>query len=263
MNGYGESLFTVRFMGPKLETVGVGIYDLGLTLIAFQRLVNKAYLAKTSDMQKGAYPAKQRRRELALQIGERRHGSDAYGLIPILTDPATLQTLKYCADAVFNGVVGYYSGKIIERIRGEKDESRKIFIGSIYSEVTNIVGRVDEGGSIHGIEVNAPASATAGPIVFDKGKKEQIMLLHNERYLGKTQALTGEVFKLYPNSGIVAIRKPKGGKCKIFLEPELFDKVRYAKPNQSKVKFTGRPRYALGVETKKFSEFEAYKVEFM
>jgi hypothetical protein len=28
------------------------------------------------------------------------------------------------------------------------------------------------------------------------------------------------------------------------------------------VKFTGRPRYALGVETKAITEFEAYAIEF-
>jgi hypothetical protein len=146
MTRYDESLFTVRFVGPELNTVGVGIYDLGLTLVAFQRLVHKAYLAKTDSARKGAFPDKNRRQELALQIGERRRESDAFGLIPIITDPLALQTLKYCADAVFNGVVGYYSGKVIERLRSEKDEPKKLFIGSIYSEVTNIIGRIDGGG---------------------------------------------------------------------------------------------------------------------
>lgn len=50
MKRYEESLFTVWFVGPKLDTVGVGIYDLGLTLVAFQRLVHKAYLAKTDNI---------------------------------------------------------------------------------------------------------------------------------------------------------------------------------------------------------------------
>ena len=32
--------------------------------------------------------------------------------------------------------------------------------------------------------------------------------------------------------------------------------------NQVKTKFTVRPRYALGVETKAITEFEAYAIEF-
>ncbi len=263
MTSYDESLFTVRFVGPELNTVGVGIYDLGLTLVAFQRLVHKAYLAKTDSTRKGAFPDKNRRHELALQVGERRRESDAFGLIPIITDPLALQTLKYCADAVFNGVIGYYSGKIIERLRNEKDESKKLFIGSIYSEVTNIIGRIDGGAAIHGIEINAPSLPDARPLLFDEDKKDQINALRNERFLGKVQEITGEVFKLYPNSGIVSIRISKRGKCTVFLEPDLFEKIRYAEPGQSKVKFTGRPRYALGVETKAITEFEAYAIEFV
>ncbi len=263
MKRYEESLFTVRFVGPKLDTVGVGIYDLGLTLVAFQRLVHKAYLAKTDNVRKGAFPNKNQRQELSLQIGERRRESDAFGLIPIITNPMTLQTLTYCADAVFNGVVGYYSGKVIERLRNEKDETKKLFIGSIYSEVTNIIGRIDGGAAIHGIEINAPSLPNARPLLFDEAKKEQINSLCNEHFLGEAQEITGEVFKLYPNSGIVAIRKSKRGKCTVFLEPDLFDKIRYAEPGQNKVKFTGRPRYALGVETKAITEFEAYAIEFV
>lgn len=263
MKRYEESLFTVRFVGPKLDTVGVGIYDLGLTLVAFQRLVHKAYLAKTDNIRKGAFPEKNQRQELSLQIGERRRESDAFGLIPIITNPMALQTLTYCADAVFNGVVGYYSGKVIERLRNEKDETKKLFIGSIYSEVTNIIGRIDGGAAIHGIEINAPSLPNAQPLLFDEAKKEQINALRNERFLGEAQEITGDVFKLYPNSGIVSIRKSKRGKCTVFLEPDLFDKIRYAEPGQSKVKFTGRPRYSLGVETKAITEFEAYAIEFV
>ena len=70
---YEESLFTVRFVGPDLDTVGVSIYDLGLTLVALQRLVHKAYLAKTDKVRKGAFPDKQRRQELALQKIGRAH----------------------------------------------------------------------------------------------------------------------------------------------------------------------------------------------
>lgn len=263
MKRYEESLFTVRFVGPKLDTVGVGIYDLGLTLVALQRLIHKAYLAKTHNVRKGAFPEKSQRQELSLQIGERRRESDAFGLIPIMTNPVALQTLKYCADAVFNGLVGYYSGKVIERLQAEKDETKRLFIGSIYSEVTNIIGRVDEGAAIHGIEINAPSVRNAKPLLFDEEKKEQINALGNAYFLGETQSITGEVFKLYPNSGIVSIRKSKRGKCTVFLEPDLFDKIRYAEPEKSKVKFTGRPRYSLGVETKSITEFEAYSIEFV
>jgi hypothetical protein len=263
MKKYEESLFTVRFVGPKLDTVGVGIYDLGLTLIAFQRLVHKAYLTKDNRNRKGAFPDKHERQDLSLQIGERKRKSDAFGLIPVVTNPAVMQTLAYCADAVFSGVVGYYSGKVLEKIQKERSEPQKIFIGSIYSEVTNIVNRIDQGGAIHGIEINSPLLPNSKPLLFDEAKKDQLNSLRNQYFLGEMQEITGDVFKLYPNSGIVSIRKSKRGKCTVFLNPELFDRIRYADPNQNRVKFTGRPRYALGVENKAITEFEAYSIEFV
>jgi hypothetical protein len=263
MQKYEDSLFTVRFVGPTLDTVGVGIYDLGLTLVAFQRLVHKAYLAQNDKARKGAFPDKSERQELALQIGERKRESDAFGLIPIILNPAAVQTLTYCADAIFNGIAGYYSGKVLEKISVENNEKDKLFIGSIYSEVTNIIGRVDSGAAIHGIEINSPNLPNAKPILFGEKEKEYLFSLKNQYFLGESQVLIGDVFKLYPNSGIVSIRKSIRGKCTIFLTERLFDQIRYAKPHQTKVKFTGRPRYALGVETKSINEFEAYEIEFI
>lgn len=164
---------------------------------------------------------------------------------------------------MFNGVIGYYSGRILESLNADNNEDQKIFISSIYSEVTNIIGRVDSGGTIHGIEINAPTLPTGKPLLFDETKKEYLASLKDQYFLGEAQELVGEVFKLYPNSGIVAIRKSKRGKCTVFLQPQHFDQIRYAKPDQTKVKFTGRPRYPLGVETRAISEFEAYEVEFV
>jgi len=263
MTRYEESLFTIRFVGPKLDTVGVGIYDLGITLVSFQRLIHKAYLSKTDRSQKGAFPKKKNRQELALQIGERRRKSDGFGLIPIVTDPAFLHTLKYCADAVFSGVVGYYSGKVLDKLRDDNDEKNKIFIGSIYSEVTNVISRIDANAAIHGIEINAPSLKNAHPLLFNTVHKKYLESLKDEYFLGESQEIIGDVFKLYPNSYIVEIRTSKRRKCKIFLELDQFDLIRYAEPDKKKVKFTGRPRYALGVETKSITSFEAYPIEFV
>ncbi|MDF5575772.1 hypothetical protein P3717_23255 [Vibrio parahaemolyticus] len=86
---YENGLFTIRFIGDDLDKRGVSIYDLGESLIAFQRIINKAYLAQEDRLVKGAFPSSEERQHLALQIGQRKEPpmdspSFQYWLIHIL-----------------------------------------------------------------------------------------------------------------------------------------------------------------------------------
>lgn len=140
---YKNGILSIRFVGEELRTHGVSIYDLGLSLLAVQRIIHKAYLASEGRLIKGAFPSKEERPGLALQLGERKRSSDAFALIPILADPAVQTHLKNLATYIASGIVGYYTANVLDRIHKEKTDDRKIFIGSIYTEVANIVNRVD------------------------------------------------------------------------------------------------------------------------
>lgn len=260
---YENGLFTIRFIGDGLGEHGVSIYDLSHSLLAVQRIVHKAHLSLEDKLIKGAFPDKEARKMMALQIGERRRTSDAFALIPILADPTVQKYLETLADYVISGVVGYYVGDVLKRVGKENDENKKIFIGSIYTEVANIVNRIDATGGVEAISIGSPALKQETFAAFDSDSKEYLNQIKNEYFLGDYQAIQGRVYKLYPASKIVAIKRGGGRSVSIFLSEQDFDRIRYHQESNPLFKFRGRPRYQFGVETKIVSEFEADEIEYI
>jgi hypothetical protein len=260
---YENGLFTVRFIGEELKLHGVSIYDLSHSLLAIQRIVHKAHLSLEDRLIKGAFPDKEARQHLALQIGERRRTSDAFALVSVLADPAIQEYLKKIADYVFSGIVGYYVGDVLDRVKKEKDQNKQIFIGSIYTEVANIVNRIDSSGGVESISLGAPALNRETIAAFNSDSKRYLSDLKNQIFLENYQEIKGRVYKLYPASKIVAIRRGGGRSVSIFLSDDDFDRIRYHKESNPLFSFKGRPRFQFGVETKIISEFEADEVEYI
>lgn len=258
---YENGIFTVRFIGADLDKHGVSIYDLSQTLLAMQRIVHKAFLAKNERLEKGAFPTKDERPLLALQLGERRRSSDAFALVPILTDPAVQAGLKNIADYVASGIFGYYTEKVLDRVRKEEDPDKQIFIGSIYAEVVNIANRVNASGGVQSISIGAPKIGLETIASFTPQTKEYLGALRGETFLGRKQKIKGKVYKMYPSSKIVAIRRAGGKTVSIFLGDDDFERIRYHPDQNPLMVFNGRPRYQLGIETKVISEFEAESIE--
>ncbi|GMV68864.1 MAG: hypothetical protein AMXMBFR76_13030 [Pseudomonadota bacterium] len=258
---YENGIFTVRFIGDDLDKHGVSIYDLSQTLIAMQRIVHKAYLAQHERLEKGAFPNKEERKELALQLGERRRSSDAFALVPLLSDPGVQSALKQVADYVISGIVGYYVGDVLERAKKEPDGEKQIFIGSIYGDVVNIVNRIDSTGGVDAISIGAPALGHETVAAFTPHSKEYLGRLKGEVYLGRKMNIKGKVYRMYPSSRIVSIRRAGGKKVDIFLNDEDFEKIRYHPEENPYFVFHGRPRFRLGIETMEITEFEAERIE--
>lgn len=260
---YENGIFSLRFTGEDLSSHGVSIYDLGESLLALQRIVHKAYLAKEGRLYKGSYPKKEERELLALQLGERRRSSDAFALVPILADPMVQESMKRLCEYVISGVVGYYTGDLLDRVRKEKDENKRIFIGSIYTEVANIVNRVDTIGGVEGISLGSPALERETVAAFTSDTKDYLTELKDETYLGSYQEIKGRVYKLYPASKIIGIRRAGGNTVTVFLNEKDFDEVRYIKETNPLFLFKGHPVYKFGIETKSVSEFEADEIEYL
>lgn len=260
MQNYEKSPLTVRFTGELISDSGVSIYDLANTLLAIQRIVNKAHLSINGSLKKGAFPKKVDREALSLTIGERRKESDAFALVPLLTDPSTLSHLKVLIDYVVSGLVGYYVGDVIDRIRKEPDEKKQQFIGSIHADVVNIIHRIDAAGGVNSIEIGAPALGAPVVARFDEKNKDYINSLSNSYYLGKTQTIKGHVYRLYPNRGIVTIRRTGGKKVNIFLAETEFNAIRYHKSHDPLIEFIGKPRYKFGVDSLSVTDFEAVSI---
>ncbi|MFA5778795.1 MAG: hypothetical protein WC947_01500 [Elusimicrobiota bacterium] len=258
---FADGLFTVRFIGKEFNSRGVSIYDFATVLLSFQRLVNKAHLSIEHRLIKGVFPNRKEREMLSLQIGERRRESDAFSFFPLLTDPETVSYFKTLAEYVASGVVGYYIGDILDRLRKEDDEYKQEYIGSIHADVVNIVGRIDAPGGIERIEIGFPTVEENTTARFDEESKEYINKLSHEFFLGKYQTIKGRVYRLYPNSLIVTIRRSSGRKVNIYLSKEDFDKIRFYTAEDPLITFHGRTRYKFGIETKVITEFEADAVD--
>src|SRR5690606_2773421 len=164
------------------------------------------------------------------------------------------------ADYVISGVVGYYVGDVMRRARSEPDGDKQIFIGSIYTEVANIVNRIDASGGVESISIGAPALGKETIAAFTPETKDYLTSLRGEIYLGKKMSIKGKVYKLYPSSKIVSIRRSGGKKVDIFLDETDFETIRYHPEENPYFIFTGRPRYKLGIETKEITDFEADEI---
>ncbi|MDH4317311.1 MAG: hypothetical protein OEV64_02885 [Desulfobulbaceae bacterium] len=260
---YENGILTIRFIGDGMDRHGANIYDLSHSLLAVQRIVHKAHLSMEDRLTKGAFPTKEERQILSLQLGERKRASDAFALVSVLSDPVVQQYMKKVVDYVFAGIAGYYVGDVMKRVHKEKDQNKQIYIGSIYTEVANITNRVGAVGEVEAISLGSPVLERETIATFDQDTKEYLAELKNEIILGNYQEIKGRVYKLYPSSQIVAIRRGGGGTVSVFLSEENFEKIRYHKEKSPLFLFKGRPRYQFGVETKAVSEFEADEIEYL
>src|SRR5260370_20318423 len=80
-----SSVLRIRFVGPALNERGVPIYELGKSLVAIQRMVHKARMLEKRNEARRPFLTFDERSQFALQIADRRRGSDEYGLTPFLT----------------------------------------------------------------------------------------------------------------------------------------------------------------------------------
>jgi len=253
-----DAIFTIRFVGPELKVHGMPIYELGAAFIAIQRLFHKAHLSETEKLTKGKYPEKAVRKRLALQIGAHERRSDFFGLVPIVTDPSAREAISSAAEFVYDVIKSYAAKKVLDVLKTEKDESKQVYIGSVQADVVNIVNRIGNTGGCESIEIGAPHYAPQQVLELDSGIRDYVRMLGHEYFLGKSQELVGDVFKLYPNLGMVEVRRKSGKrKCKVFfLEEKDFERVRLSKNPSPRISVYGRPRYRLGAEGRAFTEFE-------
>jgi hypothetical protein len=263
MRYFEKDVLAIRFVGEKLKEQGLPIYELGMAFVGIQRIVNKAFLAMEVRLDKGSSPNRKDREMLALQIKTHEKSSDYFSFAPLIADPRYFEIFKQTIDYLLSGVVSYVIGDVLDRVRGKHDEQKSIFIGSIHADVVNIVNRIDNIGGCESIEIGSPAFAPKNKIKFTEESRDYVRQVGYEHYLGKTQTIKGAVFKLYPNIQMAEIRRAGGKKCKVFLDEQLFDKVRYGQFRSPVIEVTGRPRYRLGKEGGAFNEFEGHAVKLI
>lgn len=261
---YESSYLTIRFRGEGYEERGAWIYDLGNVLISLQKILHKIYLIENERFSKKAVPKKHEREMLSMQIGERRSNSDAFGLIPIVADNNNLNILYEVVKTSFAALSEYYLKDIIDRVGSRGSEKEKMIIGAIYADTVNVVDRVGSTGGADRIEIGAPAIPNAGSISFDESHKDYCREIKEEFTLGEYTSIVGIVYRLYPISDIVTIKRESDTNVNIHLvNPDHFERIRYSPSDASAIRFYGRPRIRFGLNTGYIEEFEAYEIEFI
>jgi len=250
-----EYILWLKFIGKELEIKSLPIYELGTVLIAFQRIIHKAYLFKKLSLYKGVKLSPEERKNSALQIGTHKKSSDEYGFISFVTDPVVVNHIK---TLVVDGMVAlgaYALGKVISK--NENQPPNQYFIGSIYNEVTVINDRIENVGGVNKIEIRGGEGINIKPVTFTKETQSYVRQLANETYLGEMQDIEGTITKLYPNRLIAEVKIEPNYYTKVHLNDANFDTVRYKTRAGDVIKFSGRPIYRLGEKTTKIREFEA------
>jgi hypothetical protein len=261
-DNFPQPIFSIRFIGEQLDQRSVPIYELGQVFIAIQRLYHKAYLVERDRLEKGAFPDKGERQNLALQVSVREKRSDMYGLAPFLADPTFMAMFRSLTEHVLLGIESYARHKLLEWLRGDKETKKQIYIGSIHAEVVNIVDRIDGTSGCSSILIGSPTFHRGPPIQLDARTRAYAHDVSGEYYLGQVQTMRGSVYKLYPNILMVEIRRRPGSKkCKLYFNEKDFDRVRYHQIRSPLVTVTGRPRFRIGTERHSFDEFEVNKIE--
>jgi len=257
---YEFQALDLKFSGPDLATSNLPIYDLGITLVAMQKLIHKGHLASLGKFEKGKKLTKKERIDLSLQIGVHQKSSDFYGLIPFLSDPANHEILKTSLGWVFSGLKLYAGKKIKSYFEEDKIDNRKQFVCYIYGDVMNVVNRVGSGGGTESIQISMPAYSPE-PITIDTSVRDYVREIGQQIILGPVTTIRGPVQKMYTASKIVTIFIKGNQKCSIFMTSEQFDSVRYDQADRPVLVVVGRPRFRLDQE-QFFEEFEAISVSF-
>lgn len=269
-----ESLLWVRFVGENLDEKSVPIYLLGETFIAFQRIVNKAYLAQNDRLGIGWQLTNSEREMLALQVGERRKESDGYGFLPFQISPEIMELFKALATQIVLALGKYAYQKIKTRNNKENEEQapkenkneekqpiseNPEFVGSIHKDLSVIVRTIEGIGNIREIQVSVPNHPNMDTVVLNVDTKGYIQKLASQTFLGKQQEITGEIAKLEPGENIITIRKKHTRKLiRVYATESIFNDVRYSNIREDDfITFTGHPIHRYGDDVSKYTEFEA------
>lgn len=256
---------SIRFAGPQFKTGGVPIQDLGETFITIQRMVYKAYFIQQKHSFRKAVPSDAERKLLALEIGERKRGSDIYQFIwqvvqTVQMMPIDLQDLT---TQIAASLVLISGGKIWNIVTKPKKEPVDLLAIALYNEMEELADRIGKAGGIKRIEIQL--EGRRDPIIIDPKVRDEIKDARKNATLAKKrQELEGDVIAPHTIGEDYATVRVGVERIKVhFKTKELFRKMMLelgVRPT-AHFRFTGRSRLMIGFDPEHFVEFFADKVE--
>ena len=253
-----NEILDIRFTGPALDERSLPIYELGMALIAIQRIVHKASLYEEGKLERGAHLSTRERGDVALQITSHRKGSDVWGLAPYLTDPAVGPVVQGLVVAGLTAVAAYVWKKVIP----DKETPRnQTLIVNIYPEIKSLTDRIGNIGGVEGIELIPSGRRRFAPIILNEEIQDYVREIEHQHIPGKKTRITGCVTRMHPQSFRLDIEDSPNHYVRIVMDTELFEKVRRLPTLlERSITFEGTPMYRMGDLGGRVDEFHASKL---
>ena len=263
MSKYDESLIRVRFIGDDLENRSIPIYELGLSLIAIQRLVHKAFLLKAKRLTHSNFPSKGERIRLALQLSGRKRASDGYAFDPVYPQISDSRGLQEITDIMLRNVAAYASVRDFERFK-TLDDDRRLYVINVYNQISDLATRIGNIGGIESIEVSTSASSNVPAVHITSETVDLVRTVKGKLMQGLRSTITGTVTDLMPNTKNIRLMTQEFPRqITVRLSASDFDKIRYSAYQSLFLQITGWPMHKMGVESLKYEVFEADGIEFL
>lgn len=249
----------VRFTGESLNHRSMPIYELGCTLIALQRIMNKSYLFAENKLEKGAHLPTRKREELALQVAAHRQGSDIWGLAPYLSDPAVGPIFQGLLVAGLSAI-GAYAWKTVTGNQKEVPSNQNLII-NIFPEIKSLTDRIGNIGGVETIEIFSDLPKAGVPLTLTRETQDYVREVEYQLIPGEKTQVSGVVTRLSPQSQRLHIQDKPRHFISVVLTEKQFEKIRLL-PSllEREITFEGTPQYRLGEVAGDITEFIADRV---
>ena len=184
----------IHFKGKSLDDRSVPIYELGESLIAIQRIVQRAYLIVSENDQQKSIHRVSTRENLALQIVRQEKGSDVYILDWFMKAVAAIPpgVIEKTLELLFSAGVTF----VTEQVIGRNGLNRKAsLLLNDYLVLSNRIGTV---GKIEEIEIYVKNKKD--PIIISKKMKEYISHIREETITKRDLSFIGAVTTVHVTS---------------------------------------------------------------
>ena len=254
----------LRFDGPQFKTRGVPIQDLGESLVLIQRMVYKTYFIHEKQSFKKAVPSSDERKFLAMEIAERKRGSDVYQLAWLAKDVVEnvmAGTLQGISGELASALMLLATKKVWDLIQKRKRQPVDLLAIALYNDLEELTNRIGKSNGIRKIEIRFAGKRK--PIIIDAKLRDEIKDIKKRARKGAPLPLVGDVIAPHTIGQDYAFVRVGTDRIKVHMKREVFgDMMAILGPEPTaRLRFAGRPRLMIDFDPTRFVEYYAVSVQ--
>jgi hypothetical protein len=205
----------MRFYGEALDESTMPIYELGQILVATQRVINKSYKAQENRPFSSKLSIEERNK-LALQISDRRKGSDILDFIGYwIRDPfvggmvanVTVSLLESTISAIRAFSI-YSDEKVVEEIENS-DNPGQTLVFNMFSEMNMMCDQINRENGVRGFNFlpnQRQFPDNNRPIDINEGTRRYLKRIEGRKIRSKKEiALKGKIHRFNENTDDITL----------------------------------------------------------